>query len=262
MYRKYFDEVWKLHHEWGIGLLDREAVKLPTATVYLSDISGEYFNFATPTVSVPEQLDLESVRKVFEIQKIKPAFFLLEEHVVNGFSEYLIRKDFRFKGRDTWVGYDKNTYVNNQVNSSVTIVKLETFSDYSAVLGKVFSDFPGNPTYLEILMKSFSGHLNESFPDLSSAMYLIYEQDKPVGGAAMFYSKENNFAYLHDAGTLEEHRGKGYQSDLIKHRINIAIELGIDRIYSSIDHGGKSWSNTIKCGLNQMHTGQIFVLQD
>lgn len=145
------------------------------------------------------------------------------------------------------------------MNSKIIVVTPENFVDYNSVLGKVFSDFPGNKTYMKILEKTISDKLKSDFPGLKSDLYIIYKNGKPASGAAMFYSKEGNFAYLHDAGTLKEFRGKGYQTDLIRHRVNKAISLGIDRIYTSVTQGSTSWSNSIKCGLNEMHTGFILL---
>ena len=81
----------------------------------------------------------------------------------------------------------------------------------------------------------------------------------PAAGAGLFYSEQGNFAYLHNAGTLNEYRKKGYQTTLIKHRVNIALENGIDNIYSIVEQGEQSWSNCIKNGFNQVQVMNILV---
>jgi GNAT superfamily N-acetyltransferase len=112
---------------------------------------------------------------------------------------------------------------------------------------------------MDILKSIQMGELKMEYPGLKLELYLIYEEGIPVSGAGLFFSKERNFAYLHDAGTLERYRGKGYQSDLIRYRVNRALEEGIDRIYSSVDYGSKSWANCIQCGLIQLHTAHGFI---
>src|SRR3989338_2879982 len=87
---------------------------------------------------------------------------------------------YKFLGRDTWMGYDKNAYTNNQVKVKIVDVLPKTFSDYDTVLGKVFSDFPGNQKYNEICQKTINGELVGKFPGLKSELYLIYENNKPV----------------------------------------------------------------------------------
>lgn len=259
MHRKYFNEIWELHQKWSIGVLYGEILQTKSAKIILSDIGGEYYNFADPIVQTPEEFDLEEITKVLESHNEKPAVVINKTHQENGFMEFLVRNDFKFAGTDSWMGYDKETYKDNTVHAKITNVTSEQFADYNSVLGVVFADFPGNEKYNEICQKTVTREIKGEFPGLQSELYLIYDNGKPAAGAGMFYSKDENFAYLHDAGTLDEYRGKGYQSDLLKHRINIAIENGIDRIYSSVEQGSTSWSNCIKCGLNDMHTGMIFV---
>ncbi len=259
MYRKYFNEVWALHLEWAKGVLYRDVLQTKSAKIILSDIGGEYYNFADPIVTTPEEFDLEEITKVLELHNEKVAVVLNKVHQENGFMEFLVRNGFKFEGTDSWMGYDEKTYNDKTTHAQIVTVTPGQFADYNSVLGVVFSDFPGNEKYNEICQKTITEEIKGEFEGLKTELYLIYENGKPAAGAGMFYSKEGNFAYLHDAGTLEEYRGKGYQSDLLKHRINIALENGIDRIYSSVEHGSTSWSNCIKCGLNDMHTGMIFV---
>lgn len=259
MFRNYFNEVWDLHYQWGNGVLYKQPHDLKTARIITSEIPGEWYNLAFPIVNDPQNFDLTEVEKELTTGGNKISIVLLEKHLAVGFAEKLVRNGYKFTGRDTWVGYDKISYLNNQVKAKIVDVYPQKFYDYDAVLGKVFSDFPGNQKYNEICRQTINGELIGKFPGLKSELYLIYENDKPVSGAGMFYSKEGNFAYLHDAGTLTEFRGKGYQSDLIRHRINKAVSVGIDRIYSSVEHGEQSWVNCIKCGLNQMHTGNMFL---
>ncbi len=258
MFRNYFAEIWELHPRILNGVLYRDITNLGYADLVSSPVPGEYFNYAIPIGTDPSQLNISDLKQRFAAIKEKVCIYLLEEHLQSGFVEYLIRQGFKFEGRDSWMGYDKNTYRDSNISSTVVEVTSDMFVDYKFVSESVFSDFPGNETYIEICRRSLEG-VNSIYPDLKSELYLIYDEDKPAANGGMFYSKEQNFAYLHDAGTLEQYRGRGYQSSLIKYRVNKAVGLGIDRIFSSVDHGGKSWSNTIKCGLNNMHTGMMFL---
>lgn len=258
MFSNYFPEIWKLFPKVLNGVLFHDIEDLGYAELITSPVPGEYFNFAVPTVTDYSKLDIAQLRKKLLDQKQKLCIYLLEEHQKAGFVEYLIRQGLKFEGRDSWMGYDKSTYINSTIKSSVTLVTINNFDDYKYVSEQVFSDFPGNDVYIKICRKTLEKVFSPTH-DLISKMYLIYEGNKPVANGGLFYSVKENFAYLHDAGTLEQYRGKGYQSDLIKYRVNEAVANGIDRIFASVDHGGKSWSNTIKCGLNNLHTGMMFV---
>jgi len=259
MYRNYFKEVWELHQKWGKDVLYRKIIQKRTSRIILSDIGGEFYNFAYPTTDDPIKLDLQEIENALHEQKEKSVIVLLAEHQRVGFTEHLIRNGYSFLARDTWVGYNIETYRETSTRSEVVKVIPEKFSDYDTVLGKVFADWPGNATYNEICRKTIAGELKGSFKTLKSELYLIYDKGKPAAGAGLFYSEEGNFAYLHDAGTLEEYRGKGYQTDLIRHRVNVALKNGVDRIYSSVEHGEQSWSNMTKIGFNDLHTSLVFV---
>ena len=259
MNKNYFTELWELQTIWGEEIFYKEVVDSETFVGLSSTVPIEYFNLVYPKVSNPKKLNIKEVESFFERIKEKPSIYLLDQHIKNGFVEYLVRLGFKFESRDTWMGFDKNTYLNNPIKSQITEVTPDNFYDFKTVLGEVFKDFTGNPRYLEICEKTLSGEMKNKVADLKSQFFLIYEGGRPVSGAAMFSSVKNNFAYLHNGGTLKEFRGKGYQSDLIRHRTNIALSMNINRIYAIVDHGGQSWSNFIKSGYNQMHMGVLVV---
>ena len=80
-----------------------------------------------------------------------------------------------------------------------------------------------------------------------------------VAIGALFYSAEENFGYLHDGGVLKIARNKGYQTNLIRHRINVCLEKGISRIYATANHGNQSWRNCIKNGFEQIQVVEVFI---
>lgn len=248
---EFLEKLWTVHFEWGMGFLYREIVNTPSADIYLSDIPGEYYNFAVPSVSNPNELDLDTIEKQLLEVKQKPSFVLFSNHQTNGFVEFLVRNGYKSNGGDCWLVLDKPAYTNSKIDAEVTEVTSDLFEDYDSVLSKVFSDFPGNEKYMEICFKSIKGEIKSKYSDLVSKLYLIYENGKPAAGAGLFYSKKADIAYLHDAGTLPEFRGKGYQTALVKYRVNIALEQEISRIYTSVEPEGQSWSNCIKVGFNQ-----------
>jgi GNAT superfamily N-acetyltransferase len=258
----FFESLWDAHFDWSTGILYSKIVKTPTATIYLSDISGEYYNLAVPTVENPEQLNFDEIDRVLQESHNKTSFTLFSKHQDKGFSEYLIRKGFKSHGGDCWVVLDQEAYTNRIVSASVAEATPESFKDYYSVLSPVFKNFPGNEMYLDLCLKSIKGELSGKYKDLVSKLYIIYDNGKPASGAGLFYSKESDIAYLHDGGTLPEYRGKGYQTALLRHRSNIALEQGISRIYSSVEPSGQSWSNCIKVGFTQTPWTMLLVKDD
>lgn len=247
-----FDELLKTHWIWQKGVLISEENNIDSAVLCFSPINSEYFNLAIPNIDDPRRLDLVAIEKEFVERDRVPSFYLTEDKQKKGLAEYLVRKGYSYSGGDTWMAFDVNNQLNRKIDSEIKEITQEKFDDYYSVLSRVFSDFSGNDKYLEICKDSISGKVtSNSFKDFRSELYLIYDSEKPAAGCGMFYSKEGDFAYLHDAGTLEEFRGKGYQNDLIKYRVNKALEAGITRIYSIVELGGQSWKNMIKNGFSQ-----------
>lgn len=246
-----FQKLWDLHHNWSIGVLYKEIIKTLSSNIYLSDISGGYYNFAVPSVDNPELLDLPTIEKIFKNYGEKSSFLLFSSHQDNGFVEHLIRQGYKSAGGDCWLTLDKGAYKNPTFDVNIAEITPETFYDFYSVLSKVFVDFPGNGKYLELCLKSIKKQLSSPVEDLDSKLYVIYDGNTPTAGGGVFYSTKNDIAYIHNGGTLKEFRGKGYQTALLKHRINIALNAGISNIYTSVEPHSQSWSNCIKIGFTQ-----------
>ncbi len=252
-----FNQLWDLHYKWSKGSQIKEIIRLDTADVYISDIPGDYFNFAVPTVIEPSDLNLPEIKNHLYKHGRKLAFYLSDNHQKSHFTEFLIRNGLYYQGVDTWMLLNKTKYSETPNSAEISLVTPETFNDFRSVLSEVFFDFHGNDSYLEMCLKSITSSPMSPFVDLKSELFLIYNSRKPAAGAGLFYSKQADIAYLHNDGSLKEFRGKGYQSSLIKYRVNIALRNGISNIYSSVELGSKSWSNYIKSGFDQFPTSII-----
>lgn len=262
MTQEEFCDLFETHWKWQMGVFTKEIREEDGLVYNFTYLKTEIFDIVRPLIDNPEKVNLDLVKKRFERLELTPSFYLTEEFQKKGFVEFLIRNGYSFLDSDTWMVLNQKTLSKNDIGIEVVEITPENFSDYYSVLSKVFSDFPANETYLQICKKSLTKKLStHEFPDFKSELYLVYDNSKPASGAGMFYSVKGNFAYLHDAGTLKEFRGKGYQTDLIRYRTNKALELGIDRIYSLVEQGGKSWKNMIKNGFNQEQIANIITLK-
>jgi hypothetical protein len=83
------------------------------------------------------------------------------------------------------------------------------------------------------------------FPDWR--LYIACLGEQPIG-CAVLYTK-NSIAYLADATTPEEFRGKGAQTALLLSRFKEAKGLGADLMFSRADFGSISQRNMEKQGL-------------
>lgn len=257
-----FQQLFDFHWLWQRGVFYTDVQEGKDLTYYFGPLKNEIFDVVLPKLNRPQELDLQAIQQVFTKMGEIPSFYLAEDLKKKGFVEYLIRAGYSLTGTDTWMVLEPSLYKKQEPKSEVITITADNFKDFYTVLSPVFKDFSGNETYLEICKQCISKNIgNEFAKDLKLELYLIYDNGKPASGAGIFYSVEKNFAYLHDAGTLEEFRGRGYQTDLIEFRTNRAIDLGIDRVYTLVEHGGQSWKNMIKNGFNQAHMADIVSLK-
>lgn len=254
-----FNKLLQTHWDWQQGNLSSMTKSGDGVCFHFSTIVSDFFNLAEPLVENPNEVDLKKIEKEFKDNDRNSSFYLTEEKQKQGFVEYLVRNGYTFEGTDTWMILDKESYKEEIQKSDVVSVTNENFSDYDKILSSAFSDFGGIKRYLEICNDTITGGSSSlKFDDFRSEIFLIYDNNEPASGGAMFSSVKGNFAYLHAAGTLDKFRGHGYQTDLIKFRVNKALENGITRIYSLVEQGSQSWKNMIKNGFYQAHVANIF----
>lgn len=253
-----FQKILNAYIDLNEILLADHIEKFETHIYIQSKIKSPYYSITIPLTEKVELFDIKSIEKNYSESGNKSSIYLLETQQLSGFTEFLIKSGYTFDGRDTWMLFDK-TNKNAAIPVKPVEITKETFTDFYNVLDVVFSDFDGNDSYQSVIKNSLGSVLNTLHPDLVSRVFVIYENSTPVSGGALLYSKSGNFAYLHDTGTLEEYRGKGYQTSLIRHRVEIATKEGIENIFSLVEHGGQSWRNMIKNGFKQKHVANLFV---
>lgn len=251
---KDFLSLWNAHKKWGKGIIFSDIVNDEQSEIFLfNDDPSSFYNFAVPTVDF-NKFDFVKLENAFQKREKTPAIYLDQKIQREGFLEKAVRRSYKLYTRDTWLMVDKTVYKSSNFGVDILTVNEDNFEDYRSVLSIVFSDYPGNATYLDMCFRTLKEKTDNYFNDFTSEFYLIYEEDKPVAGAGMFYSKDGDFAYLHNTGTLESYRGKGYQSALIKYRADKALSLGINYIYSIVEHGSQSWRNLIKMDFKEGQT--------
>ncbi len=246
-----FQQLLGIHEKWGNKLIFSEIIESDQAKIYLSEEDPScYYNYATPKTE-PEEFNWNEFDKVFSEKGKNPALYLSEENQANGFLESAVRHNFKIAAADTWLLLDTDYYKTAASEVDVTNVTQESFDDYKNIMNEVFADYPGNEGYLEMCRKVQSGEARSGVSDFVAEFYLINDGAIPVSGAGMFYSKRGGFAYLHNTGTLKAFRGRGYQTSLVRHRIDKALSLGVTNIYSLVEHGEQSWRNLIKVGFKE-----------
>jgi GNAT superfamily N-acetyltransferase len=85
--------------------------------------------------------------------------------------------------------------------------------------------------------------------------WLALDGDEPAGAAAIY--ADEGVGYLGFAATLPDHRGKGAQTALLRHRIARAAELGCDLLVTETgerrdDRPSDSYRNLLRAGFREV----------
>jgi ribosomal protein S18 acetylase RimI-like enzyme len=248
----YLKDLWQAHARLTDGVIYNKIDRQPKATFFWSDVPGEFYNFAVPNDAFSDD-ELTNLEREFAKTGNPPSIVLHAPLQAAGMAEKLIRKGYKSAGNECWVALDPAAYSEPDPTTLAQVIEVtpDTFDQFYEVLSKVFGDWPGNDNYLRICKRSLTGELSGTCPDLSSQFFIIQDDGKPVAGAALLSSKKADAAYLHNAGTLPEYRGRGYQTALVRYRAHLARQAKISKIYSAVEPGSQSWQNFIKAGFAQ-----------
>jgi hypothetical protein len=99
-----------------------------------------------------------------------------------------------------------------------------------------------------------AGHLRDSmimYPE-PLAVYVAYDQDKPVASARLFYDGRSPFASLWGGSTLASHRKQGFYTALLAVRVQEAIRRGA--LYLTIDASPMSRPIVARFGFQYLTT--------
>ena len=87
--------------------------------------------------------------------------------------------------------------------------------------------------------------------------FVAYDSDaEPAGWATMYVGKEN--AFLANAFTLPEHRGRGCHSALLSARLNLASKLQLTQAFTDVEPASQSHRNCLRCGFRLLSVNNIW----
>ncbi len=254
-----FQEIYAQYRRWVVGIFFQEIRHLGTADLWLSGIPSEYFSFGAPTVAEPALFDIQGVEDALAREGKRPAVVLTEAQQALGFPELLVRRGYVLDNRDAWLIFQESAdRVHSDSGLELREIGLDDFGEYTAVMARIFPSFSGRSQYSQMEHDFMLGTVRSPVADLKLRIYAGFDGGKIVAAGAMFWSQAEKFCYLHDGGTLEEFRGRGYQQALIQKRVDDCLKMDTERIYVSTEQGTASWRNCIKSGFEHLQTFQLF----
>ncbi len=126
------------------------------------------------------------------------------------------------------------------------------------------SEGNGLDNWLQVVSEGFAGKALEEADDISkgqsikegNSFFLAKVNDEYAAASALYTNGE--VARLGGMGTLVDFRGKGLQTEMIRHRVNHALEKRCKYIFSDTQPGNNSQRNLERNGFKLAYTRIIF----
>lgn len=248
-----FIEKYKLTHNEAVGVMFLEkAEKLKMhPVVWVRDIDTLFYETGcgsgtTATAMVEAFLNKKS-QKLEIVQPSGRAIIAEITYQAGKVIKAVISGMVEIDNEIVKVDVQKKDAEENKMNDKLRIIDKEHYSDF-VKLYKIFE----KPPYSE---KYSDQDLLEEFNFLTSGghVYGYYENDICIGMVTynkrtayvnhpILYEHPENVAYLSDVTVLEEHRGKGIGTLLMKYAMEKAKEEGYDTMYMRTLQPGQSMS--------------------
>ena len=87
--------------------------------------------------------------------------------------------------------------------------------------------------------------------------YIAYIEGEVAGIASLFISGREG--YIANDYTFDKHRGRGVQKALLAHRINKAVEAGLENLYTDVEFGSVSHNNMEKMGFRTVFINSFWM---
>lgn len=116
-----------------------------------------------------------------------------------------------------------------------------------------FPEYEGERAYTERFLNFGKEHEGKQFRN-----FILEKDGEIITFGSVIYDVEENLAYLHNAGTVEEFRRQGHFERFRKSTLNYLIEQGVTEAYAIVEDGGASESVLAKLGFESNMKFQIY----
>lgn len=220
--------------------------KYPTFNHQKSIFKDGWYNFIIPNVS-PSELNWGSIKEVLSSEK-EEGYSLSYAISEDKIEEY--REAFKIANHPEF-GSEFHLFktigeVEDNFQGEFEELSEENLEVLQEMGKKCFPEWPNIEEYNRYFLKLSKDQGSNKFKNL---LYKV--GGEYVGFACVIISKEDNLAYFHNAGILEEHRRKGYFTDMVNYRMKLCKEAGVTDCYSIVEKDGASYNGLKKLGFEE-----------
>jgi len=191
---------------------------------------------------------LKRILAVYSKYKIEPFFEMTPNNITESVSRALNREGY--VNVEQLVYMALNELEVKERNSDIEIVKV------SEANAEEFIDIILRSNEGMAISKEVVENKKQYFYKPYFHNYIAYSGGEVAGIGSMYISE--NAGYIANDYTFEKARGLGCQKILLTHRINEAIKLGLENLYTDVVFGSISHNNMKKLGFKDIYTSSFW----
>lgn len=221
---------------------------------YYKDI---WYNFIVPTVGV-NTFNFDEAQKIIEHENedgVSVSYYVNHE-LYTQFKSALVALGKEEVVAEMYMYLNVNQPLQVENANKIKELSQENLQDYLNKSQLCFPEWENNRDYS---LQFFEYSQKQPFTNKTVKNFVLVEQNEVVSFGSIIVDTEARLAYLHNSGTSPNHRKKGYHTELIKHRINIALEHGVNEVYAIVEENSKSQVNMQRLGFEAGDKFYIFI---
>jgi len=236
------------------GIIYTRVAKEKSFVHIKSKFKDPWYNFIVPIVSAGEFIwnDSEEIIKREKEKGVGMSFYV-HNSLLEDFGKFLGKKGYKNYGTDVYMHLDMDKPFGD-ISGKIVSLDRNSYKEYLEATIECFPDWENEREYSEYFYK-----LSQKPSKNIYQTVLLKIDDKLVSFGSIIISKKLKLAYLHNLGTLEQHRRKGHAEVIIKYLCNVALAEGVREIYGLLEKEEESYFLFEKLNFKAKELFHLFV---
>lgn len=231
------------------GVFFEKIEPYPTFHYLRSVFPQQWYNLIEPTVAFDE-LDVEACLHIIHREEDRSVSWYIHQHLLPSYESFL--KEVRATQQADEVYLVKTLSSQKETKQpAYTEVTRDTFDDYVAMVGECFPGYDNNLEYCRHYFDITKLHNPTDSHIFNYNITIPGAEEKAVAFGSILLSDTLKTGYLHNLGTLPEHRHKGYFLKTIEALEYLAGKHGVETIFANAEFDGASYYGFKKGGYQE-----------
>lgn len=233
---------------------------LDKSLLYISSpFKDQWYNFMVPLVE-SNHFDWKYAETTIEKESLKgrKISYYVHSSLKDSYEKELKKRGYSDGGDEIYI-YKKISGQMDGCGGSLVPVNNAMLEKYVEMSCICFPDWDNNEEYSRMCYDFDSSVKSREFP----AFVLQVDGECVASGALLLSTSQDlSLGYIHNTGTLPEHRRKGYFSCMIKEMCNYLRQKGINEVYAIVEEDSGSYHGFKKLGFDVKEKFYLYVKED